>query len=308
MALPENATQWDGRSLSRALVHELEHVHRLDWATQFGARVVCAAYWFHPLVWMAWTRLCVESERACDDAALARGDREDYAAQLVNLAREMSSARLQPMLSMAGRGELSLRVGAVLDSAQRRGRPGLRTLTLVLGAAVVLVLGVAPLRAVTGSAGSSADEWPGQGADVDQVVPGDGTPLIRAARAGRLDLVQMLLDAGADPNLAVRGDGNPLIMAAQAGHLAVVRLLLDRGADVNAMVPDDESALINASSQGHLDVVQLLVERGASVNAGAWARRAFQGQDDEWRTPLRMARTHRHSRVVEYLIAHGAID
>jgi bla regulator protein blaR1 len=143
---------------------------------------------------------------------------------------------------------------------------------------------------------------------VNVVIPGDGTPLIVAARGGRLDLVQMFLDSGADPNLAVHGDGNPLIMAAQAGHLAIVRLLLDRGADVNAMVPEDENALINASSQGHLDVVQLLVERGANVNAGAWAGRAFERADDEWRTPLRMARVHGHRRVVEYLIAHGAVD
>jgi ankyrin repeat protein len=118
----------------------------------------------------------------------------------------------------------------------------------------------------------------------------------------------VLLDAGADPNLAVPGDGNPLIMAAQAGHLAIVRLLLDRGADVNAMVPEDENALINASSEGHLDVVQLLVDRGANVNAGAWAGRTNERPGDEWRTPLRMARAHGYRRVVEYLIAHGAID
>ena len=31
------------------------------------ARVVCAFYWFHPLVWVAWHRLRLDSERACDD-------------------------------------------------------------------------------------------------------------------------------------------------------------------------------------------------------------------------------------------------
>ena len=26
-------------------------------------RVVAAGYWFHPLAWVAWRRLCLEAER-----------------------------------------------------------------------------------------------------------------------------------------------------------------------------------------------------------------------------------------------------
>ena len=63
--LPMDASDWREADLRRALVHELEHVRRGDWATQLLARVVCACYWFHPLVWMAWGRLRLEAERAC---------------------------------------------------------------------------------------------------------------------------------------------------------------------------------------------------------------------------------------------------
>ena len=44
-------------------------------------------YWFHPLVWMAWRRLRLEAEKACDDAVLREAGPEAYADQLVTLAR-----------------------------------------------------------------------------------------------------------------------------------------------------------------------------------------------------------------------------
>jgi ankyrin repeat protein len=47
--------------------------------------------------------------------------------------------------------------------------------------------------------------------------PGDGSPLIQAARTGRADMVRTLLARGADIDMAVSGDGNPLIVAAAAG-------------------------------------------------------------------------------------------
>ena len=105
--------------------------------------------------------------------------------------------------------------------------------------------------------------------------------------------------------MGVPGDGNPLIMAARDGHLAVVTLLLDRGASVDLAVPGDENALIQASGNGHLDVVKLLVSRGANVNARIWAD---TNRDGEWRTPLGMARRGRHTAVVEFLQSVGAVE
>jgi beta-lactamase regulating signal transducer with metallopeptidase domain len=59
------------------------------------ARVVCALYWFHPLVWIAWRRFCLESERACDDAVVRSVERIAYAEQLVALARRLSGRALR---------------------------------------------------------------------------------------------------------------------------------------------------------------------------------------------------------------------
>lgn len=65
-------------------------------------------------------------------------------------------------------------------------------------------------------------------------VKGGMTPLLYAARDGRLAAAERLIDAGADVE---RGDGNgirPLLMAVINNNLTVARLLLSKGADVNA--------------------------------------------------------------------------
>src|SRR5262245_11024602 len=105
--LPDDAQRWDEKDLERAFVHELEHVRRCDWAVHCLARVACAAYWFHPLVWTAWRQLTLEAERACDDAVLGNSEATVYADQLLGLARRRSAVRRSPALAMANRSDLA---------------------------------------------------------------------------------------------------------------------------------------------------------------------------------------------------------
>ena len=140
IVLPADARDWDEVELRCAVVHELEHVRRGDWVIQSAARVVLACYWFHPLVWIAWRQLCLEAERACDDAVIENAERTDYADQLVSLARRMSTAQAQPAIGMANRSDLARRISAVLDATQHRGRAGLLALASTVAAAAVIVL------------------------------------------------------------------------------------------------------------------------------------------------------------------------
>ena len=334
--LPEDAPEWDEGELHRALVHELAHVRRFDWAVQMTARGVCAAFWFHPLVWVAWRQLRLEAERACDDAVVRSSDEVEYAEQLVGLARRLSGAESGLSLSMAGRSDLSRRVTSLLDGRRRRGPAGRNAIMLSAAASLVVLVSLAPIHAVEGGADTLTivdNDAAGQGrpsrqemslyraasrgnvarmtellalgADVNRTIDGDGTPLIGAARGGHYEAVKLLLDRGADPNLAVEGDGNPLIMAAREGHAAIVKLLLDRGAQIDQVVPSDETALIQASAEGRADVVTLLLERRADPNLRVWVEDA-PGRDGEWRSPLGQARRGRHAAVVQLLLAAGA--
>jgi bla regulator protein blaR1 len=146
--LPTDALAWSGDDLRRALVHELEHVRRGDWISHMWARVITAAYWFHPIVWVAWRRLGLEAERACDDAVLSRSDPMTYADQLVDLARRLSTSATQPQLAMATRDDLSARVRALLDGAQRRGRAGARVVWSAAAVTILLAFALSAIRVV----------------------------------------------------------------------------------------------------------------------------------------------------------------
>ena len=343
IVLPPDARDWSDAELRRALMHELEHIQRGDWIMQIMARVVAACYWFHPMVWMAWRRLCLEAERSCDDAVVMSEERTDYAEQLVTLAQRMSATPVQPLLGMANRSDLSTRVTAVLDDRLRRGRAGFALAAGTIAAAAVMVLTVAPVRAVAkaDAVTASAEEQrsrgqyrPGErraraldvelyeaanegdyagvremvegGANANAVIDGDGSPLIGAARSGKMLIAQYLLDHGADANQPVPGEGSPLIVAAQLGRLDLVALLIQRGADVNLAVPGDENPLMNAAQNGHLEVVKFLIDKGADIHARIWSERGGVKDGGEWRTALNQARKSRNMVLVQYLESLGA--
>lgn len=341
IVMPIDAREWSEADLRRALIHELEHIRRGDWAIQLVARATYAFYWFHPLVWLAWQRLCLEAERACDDALSV--ENTEYAEQLVTLARRVSKTYAQ--IGMANRSDLARRVSALLDGNQQRGKVGTLAAVIVIGIAGLVMVAIAPLRTIAQAGRSTAtviqesgsqdgnkqtlrtspldralfeaaksgdlsaiDGLLNAGANINCVLEGDGSPLIGAARGGHLAAIRQLLDRGANPNLAVPGDGTPLIVAAREGHTEIISLLLDRGASIDQMVPNDENALIQASGKGHLQVVKLLVSRGADVNARAWVEQPSGRLNSEWRTPLSMARKGGHQEVVAFLIAAGAVN
>ena len=62
------------------------------------------------------------------------------------------------------------------------------------------------------------------------------------------------------------GGLTPLLFAAREGKLASARVLLDAGADINIVDPDRHTSLILALTNAQLDVAALLIERGADLN------------------------------------------
>ena len=89
-------------------------------------------------------------------------------------------------------------------------------------------------------------------------------PLLRAASAGSVAIVEMLLSAGAASKAYGPRGESALVRACAAGHYAVCRTLIERD---EALVghPDKHgnTPLFHAVTRGHIDVLQLLLARGA---------------------------------------------
>lgn len=125
LQLPAEAIGWSDEQLRSVLLHELAHVRRRDLFVLALTQLVCALYWFNPLVWLAAWRLHVERERACDDLVLASGVRASaYAEHLLNVATQLNSSRWTHAcgLAMARNSSLHGRLTAVLSEKQNRRR------------------------------------------------------------------------------------------------------------------------------------------------------------------------------------------
>jgi beta-lactamase regulating signal transducer with metallopeptidase domain len=145
--MPVQARGWRREEVEMALVHELAHVRRRDYAVHLLSEIVRAAYWPNPLVWYVAGSAAADREQACDDAVLAAGAVPSaYAEQLLGLAR-----RLAPppgALALVRISSLKRRIRALLRTDLDRrplGRPARRLveLTAMAGAVAVACLDVA---------------------------------------------------------------------------------------------------------------------------------------------------------------------
>jgi uncharacterized protein (TIGR03435 family) len=155
IVLPTAAERWRHDHLKRALAHELAHIDRADWFVQCCARVISAAYWFHPMIWALYRRLRLDAEHACDDVVIQRADAVAYAHQLITVAEQLTAAIPATSVSMAGQHDLVVRVSAVLDSSRPHGRAGHIATTTVIGAALLLLFSLGPFS-VAGVAQTSS--------------------------------------------------------------------------------------------------------------------------------------------------------
>ncbi|MBM3840351.1 MAG: hypothetical protein FJ398_20790 [Verrucomicrobia bacterium] len=82
--------------LRHILLHELAHVKRWDTAVNAIAAILQMLHWFNPLVRLAFRRMALDRELACDEMALnclKQGENEAYGATMIRLL-ESASERL----------------------------------------------------------------------------------------------------------------------------------------------------------------------------------------------------------------------
>ena len=124
------------------------------------------------------------------------------------------------------------------------------------------------------------------------------TALHQAARGGRKEIIQILLEKGAEINATTDIGMTPLHYAVLSEDAEVIALLLEKGADICAITKLKKSTLFHIAVQHkHIkDITALLIRIGADVNAVK-----FKGG-----TPLYMANTWWSAQLVQLLLDSGA--
>ena len=115
------------------------------------------------------------------------------------------------------------------------------------------------------------------------------TPFLRAALAGDVEVMRLLLEHGADPNISTFSGTTPLMAAAgvnwtvsqtfdegPAALLEAVKLAQSLGNDVNATNAMGLQAIHGAANRGSDDIIRFLVDKGARLDVA----------DKQGRTPL----------------------
>lgn len=121
--LPEVASTMLADERRAVLAHELSHIERSDFVTQAVGSFATSLFWFHPLIWLAVSRMRTESECAADDSVLMSGlDAPSYARQLVQMAKETNAfgADVIPVVAMARTTQLERRIRLLLNASRRR--------------------------------------------------------------------------------------------------------------------------------------------------------------------------------------------
>ena len=105
---------FDEAEQRQVLAHELTHLAHGDLEKNFIAAAVLAAFWWNPIIWLAFRRFRRDMEVYCDyDAARLTGDKKTYAATLVKAAAGTERFLLGTTSFIGGEKEVSARVKAL---------------------------------------------------------------------------------------------------------------------------------------------------------------------------------------------------
>ncbi|MEP6836131.1 MAG: M56 family metallopeptidase [Gemmatimonas sp.] len=241
--LPDASREWSPSRLHAVLSHELAHVSRHDYATQLLATVTCAAFWFHPMVWVAARKLRNDCERAADDCAIATIPSAQYAEHLLAIAAHASFASSTPTvaLGMAQRTQLEWRIRSMLNSGTSRVVPSPHTRRRMRVSALLVMMPLAALRTGGGveTAWSSAPgtarldasplnavPFPGQSRAVTKALAVPDSIFDRTIDVGPLDRFTLNIDPAGDLVFHTSGEQTIRVRAVVPRTVAIDKQVL----------------------------------------------------------------------------------
>src|SRR5437762_409184 len=89
------------QELRFVFLHELAHLKRRDIAVNWLTTILQILHWFNPLVWLAFARMRVDRELACDELALsfaAAGESKSYGGAIIKLVEGFARPAALPGL------------------------------------------------------------------------------------------------------------------------------------------------------------------------------------------------------------------
>jgi TonB family protein len=218
--LPAYVMEWSDAERDVVIRHEQAHIARHDWLWQTLASVATAAFWFHPLMWLASVQLRREAECAVDDCLLANGAvPSDYASRLLDVARRLNGVSAPgAAIAMVGKPELEARVRSILDPSRRRSGASLLVRCAIALAAVALIVPVVATRQMVYAQGK-----------VYKI--GDGVSQPRILSKVEPEYTQEAKDAGIEGAVVLKVE----ISTAGKAENIVVAKSLEPGLDANAV-------------------------------------------------------------------------
>jgi beta-lactamase regulating signal transducer with metallopeptidase domain len=122
----------DERELNAVLLHEMTHARRRDNLIRLLYEGALCALWFHPLIWLAGTRMALYRELSCDESVIQNAYGEALVSALAKLAVPQQARFLQATAS----SHLSYRL-ARLSTRTQTTNPATTVLSTSLFAAVI---------------------------------------------------------------------------------------------------------------------------------------------------------------------------
>ncbi len=104
------------KELAFVIAHENNHIKRFDHITKVFAYILLSAYWFNPVMWLAYKTFCEDLEMACDEAVIKDYDhesRQEYSRTLLGLGMKGNTFSACPLAF----GEVGLkdRIKSIMD-------------------------------------------------------------------------------------------------------------------------------------------------------------------------------------------------